>query len=298
MFRRLATGTALSLFTLLLLSVAPSASAAEQPDPAAEEAKRIVESVKWTNGPGHGNLKVAAIDVPEGYIFASDDDVRKLMELMHNPTSGREVGFLSPADMSWFAVFEFSDTGYVKDDDGNKLDADALLKSIREANEEGNKERAKRGWGPFNVKGWERPPNYNPSTHNLEWAIRGESEGETIINYNTRILGRRGVMEVSLVVDPPVLASTLPVYEKLLTRYDFNGGERYAEFKQGDKMAEYGLAALITGGAAVAAVKTGFFAKIFKFLGKGIIAIVAAAGALWKKLFSRDPADSRNASHD
>ena len=39
-------------------------------------------------------------------------------------------------------------------------------------------------------------------------------------------------------------------------------GERYAEYRPGDKIAKYGLAALVTGGAAVVAVKTGLFAYL------------------------------------
>jgi len=68
-----------------------------------------------------------------------------------------------------------------------------------------------------------------------------------VVNYNTRLLGRKGVMEVSLVVDPEKLSATMPAYQALLKDYDFKQGERYAEFRQGDKIAKYGLAALVTG---------------------------------------------------
>jgi hypothetical protein len=90
------------------------------------------------------------------------------------------------------------------------------------------------------IIGWEQQPRYNESTHNLEWAIRGESEGSPIINYNTRLLGRGGVVEVTLVTDPSTLSETLPKFKTMLAGFDFNQGQRYAEFRQGDKIAEYG----------------------------------------------------------
>jgi len=45
------------------------------------------------------------------------------------------------------------------------------------------------------IIGWEQQPATTKATHNLEWAIRGESEGAPVINYNTRLLGRGGVVE-------------------------------------------------------------------------------------------------------
>ena len=62
------------------------------------------------------------------------------------------------------------------------------------------------------------------ATHNLEWAIRAESGDRPIINYNTRLLGRKGVMEVILIVKPDALAETLPTFKELLKDYSFKSG--------------------------------------------------------------------------
>jgi uncharacterized membrane-anchored protein len=75
-------------------------------------------------------------------------------------------------------------------------------------------------------------------------------------------------------------------FNSALASFDFNAGEKYAEFKEGDKIAEYGLAALVLGGAAAAAAKAGWL----KFLGKFWLVIVAAMAAVWgsiKKFFGR-----------
>jgi uncharacterized membrane-anchored protein len=183
-------------------------------------------------------------------------------------------------------VFEFSATGYIKDDDKDKLDPDAMLKSIKAGNERANKRRAQMNVPPLTVIGWEQPPKYNPETHNLEWAVRGESEGTAVLNYNTRLLGRKGVMEANLVVEPDKFAATLPAYESILNHYDYKQGERYAEFHNGDKIAEYGLAALVTGGAAVVAVKSGLLGTLL-LLGKKLWVLIAAGVAAVVRWFKR-----------
>src|SRR5262249_13164281 len=149
----------------------------------------------------------------------------------------------------WSVIFEFNDIGYVKDTDKDDLtkNADKLLAAIKRGNAQANKERERNGNPPLEIVGWETPPRYDPTTHNLEWCIRAPSAGKAILNYNTRLLGRKGVMEVVLVVDPEDLESTLPEFRKLLTGYTFDTGQTYAEFRSGDKVAKYGLAALVLG---------------------------------------------------
>jgi uncharacterized membrane-anchored protein len=278
----------LAIFSLCLAIV--PARAADEP---AAQPNPLLSQIDWTKGPAKAELKsLAEVQVPEGFMFTGSKGTQKLLEAMGNPTSGSELGFLAPTSLVWFVVFEFSDVGYVKDDDKDKLDADKMLKSIQAGNEEANKFRKKMGVPPLKITGWELPPRYNEQTHNLEWAIRGESEGDAVVNYNTRLLGRKGVMEVNLVIDPEKLAGAMPAYAAVLKDYSYKSGERYAEYRQGDKLAKYGLAALITGGAAAVAVKTGLFASLILFFKKAwklvVIGVVAVAAFIKKLLFGAD----------
>lgn len=238
----------------------------------------MFKNVSWKVGPMQGDLKgTAEIKVPEGFIFTDGDGTRKVLEASGNLTSGNEVGFISPTSMVWSVIFRFTNDGYIKDDEKDKLDADKMLKTISKAVEESNEERKERGLPTMRIVGWEQPPHYDPETHNLEWALRGESEGgHQIVNYNTRILGRRGVMEAKLIVDPDDLKKTLPEFKSLLRAYDYKSGERYAEYKQGDKLASYGLAALVTGGAVAVAAKTGLLSALILFAKKGFKLIALA----------------------
>jgi uncharacterized membrane-anchored protein len=241
----------------------------------------------WTKGPHTGALGTQAeIDVPEGAFFLDAAATRAFLQANENIPSGNELGaIVRPVEggHSWFALFTFSDEGYVEDTDKDAIDADALLANMKKGNVEANEERQKRGWTPFVLEGWQTKPYYDTTTHNLTWAIRGSSPGETAtINHSVRLLGRRGVMSVQLVADQDGIAATTGDFNQMLKGFAYKPGERYAEFRKGDKMAGYGLAALIGGGAAAAAVKTGLLQKAWKFL---VVIAVAAFGAL-KKLFT------------
>lgn len=252
--------------------------------------------IDWVDGPVNARLgDVAEIKVPAGYNFTGKDGTRKFLELTHNPPQGNELGTIIPevskeADGSdsefWFVIFEFNEVGFVKDDDRDKLDPDALLKSIKASTEESNEERAKRGWAAYHVTGWYRPPFYDVSTKNLTWAMQGYSvtgeKQESSVNYSIRILGRRGTMNVDLVLDPNLVNTAVPKFETLLTGFSFLPGSRYAEFRAGDKVAEYGLATLVAGGAVAVAAKTGLLAKLWKL----IVAAIAALAALLKRLWN------------
>ena len=64
----------------------------------------------------------------------------------------------------------------------------------------------------------------------------------------------------------------------------------YAEYRKGDKVAEYGLTALIAGGATYAAVKTGLLGVVITFVKKLWYLIVAGIAAIWggiKRFFRR-----------
>lgn len=269
------------LGAMLLFFVGSLTSAGQQ----TEQAPLIA----WQEGPTVGRLgTLAELDVPEGFAFAEAEGARTFLELTQNIPSGDELGVLVPIvgeedDSSghWFVIFEFRDVGYVRDDDKDALDAEALLSSIREGTEAANKTRRERGWTTLEILGWEKQPFYDTETNNLTWAIRAQSEGEAVVNYSTRLLGRRGYMNVDLVLGPEQLPAVQPQFNSLLSGFSYTEGQRYAEFREGDKVAAYGLTALIAGGAGALAVKTGLLQKFWKLI---VVVFVAIAGFL-KKIF-------------
>lgn len=260
--------------------VAMPARGEEQASPEEVHARQVLQNLKWIDSGTAQVGQVGRFVVPEGYGFLNPAETRKLMEVMRNPSRDAEY-LISPRDLSWFVVLEYEETGYVKDDE--KIDADALLDAVRSGTEAGNKERAARGWPPMTVVGWKFPPRYDAHGKRLEWAIDVQSEGRSVINYNTRVLGRHGVMSATVVAEPQGLDAAVREFKMVITNFSYVDGERYDEYKQGDKIAEYGLAALIAGGAAAVAVKSG----AAKWLWKLVVAVGVAAVAGVKALFGK-----------
>ena len=260
------------LFALLFLFLSVAAQAQRDPAVIMQELQKLA----WQRGPGEGAIGgKAKIRIPEGYRFLDEKNTRRFLELMGNPPRDGHT-MIAPANLDWFAVFSFDPVGYVKDDE--KIDAEQLLETLKKSDGPGNDERKRLGMEPIYTDGWQVPPHYDAQTKRLEWGMRlRDGKGGMHVNYTSRLLGRTGVMSAILVSAPQSLAEDIKAFNGALAGYEFLAGEQYAEFKSGDRVAEYGLAALVVGGAAAAAAKAGWL----KFLGKFWIVIAAAFAAAW-----------------
>jgi uncharacterized membrane-anchored protein len=256
--------------------------------------------VEWQEGPLSCKLgnNIAKVEIDENYLFLDGRNTRNFMENIGNPTSGAELGTILPGyegSDEWFIMFEYENIGYVSDDDKNNIDADAILKSVKEGTEIANKRRIENGFSPLYIKGWYNKPYYDDRTNNLTWAILAESDGAPIVNHNIRFLGRLGVMSVALVTDPNSLDNAIKETEPILETFTYKEGKRYFEFVDGDKLSGYGLTALIAGGAGAAAAKLGLFATLWKFILKlwylvlaGIVAAFSAIKNFFTKTFKSE----------
>ena len=275
---RIANGLSLVFLTLVL----GTAFAQEEEEMLIQDA---VPELGWVNGPGDVSIGgIATVGLPAAFTYLDSEDTAALMELFQNPQNENEY-FVGPQDLRWWAVFSFEDMGYIKDDE--EIDADELLASLREANDYGNEERRSRGWPELTIIGWEYQPFYEKDSNRLAWAIRAESEGQEIVNYNTRLLGRRGVMSATLVAAPEELDASVKEFNHMLTGFNYDEGHRYADWVPGDKVATYGLAALVAGGAAAAVAKSGAFKGLFKMIAVGVAAAFAAVSGWFKRRFKR-----------
>lgn len=290
----------LAAAALLALAAARPAAAQDQ-----SRSRQLFDKISWADGPVKGELgDVAEVQVPASCRFTGAEGAKHFMEATENPTSGSELGILlcQPARVDaspWFVVFSFEKSGYIKDDEKDKLDADAILTTLKRGNEAGNRERKRRGWETIDLVGWERAPFYDPSTHNLTWSTRlksGDAQGDDAqtINHSVRLLGRRGVMHADLVLSPADLGTAVPSFDRMVAGFSFSPGQRYAEWRSGDKVAEYGLTALIAGGAGAAAAKLGLFGKLWKLiigivlaLKKLVVLVIVGIVGFFKKLFGK-----------
>jgi uncharacterized membrane-anchored protein len=279
-----------SLISVALPSLADDPSAPKQDDAAAAAFRKQLGELDWIRGPKQVQLfGNSTLKVPDGYVFLNPPEMAKFEAITHNLGGDTEY-FLAPIDLRWGARFSFKADGYVKDDE--KIDADALLASIKTNTAEANKARRERGWDEMQVLGWQAAPHYDTQTNRLEWAVSGKDlkANTEIVNLNTRILGRGGVMSVVLIASPDSLAAATSEFNSTLSGFAYVPGQRYAEYKPGDKLAKYGLAALVTGGAAAIAVKTGLWKVIvgavvagWKFIAAAFVAVFASLAKRFKR---------------
>lgn len=236
----------------------------------------------------------AMLKIPQGQTFIPPAQAGRLLEVLGNRAGDGLLGMVMPLGKAeWFVVARNVKAGYVKDDDAKDWNADDLLKSLKDGTEESNADRRKRGIPEIDVIGWVQPPTYDAAAHRLVWSLSSKPKAakdtsDAGINYNTYALGREGYISMNLVTSLASIERDKPVAHGLLGALNFNEGKRYSDFNAStDKVAEYGLAALVAG---VAAKKLGLLAMIGVFLVKfWKIALLAVAGlgALLPRLLAR-----------
>ncbi len=105
------------------------------------------------------------------------------------------------------------------------------------------------------------------------------------------MLGRRGVLELNAIASIDQFAMIDKETPQILGMVDFKEGSRYADFDpKVDKVAKYGIATLVAGGALAAAAKLGLLKGFWVFIlaaKKFIIIGAVALVALFKKFFKR-----------
>lgn len=256
-------------------------------------------------GPAKVNLSsnLGSLNLPKGYVYWGEAKAKAQMESMGGG-SQKTIGLIAPTDENAkFAVeLEYEDTGYVKDDDAGKIDSKAILESYQEGTEANNDDRKAKGLEPIHVTGWEQEPKYDSKTHVVTWSLQGKDDkNDMFVNYNTRVLTRKGVLSVNLMCSNADLPASKPKAQALTSDIAFTQGERYEDYKAGDKISTGGLVALIAGGALLAK-KTGLIAFLYvmakplilflKVLGAKALALLALPFIALKNMFSGKKKDS------
>lgn len=231
----------------------------------------------------------ATLQLPADLMFIDKETANKIMEARGGGAEPGRYGIIISLE-GWMADLGYVDSGHIKDDDAQDLKVDKLMSIMKEAEKKTNKSRRERGVAELYVDGWAQEPGYDKAEHRLIWAIKVHSaaDNEPMINYSIVALGRKGMITTTLVNSADQLDAAKTSANELLAAITFKDGNRYSDFNPGtDKVAEYGLTALIAGG--LAAKKFGLFAIIGAFILKFAKIFAIAGVALLvglKKLFS------------
>ncbi|MEZ4887908.1 MAG: DUF2167 domain-containing protein [Chitinophagales bacterium] len=235
---------------------------------------------------------LAAIEVPTGYKFLDAQQSNYVLtELWGNPPS-ESLGMLLPEDISpisdnfSYAIdVSYSDEGYIEDKDAKSLDYDDLLEEMQKDAKEINDQRREMGYPAVDLVRWAAPPYYDEANKKLHWAKELAFEGEpaNTLNYNIRILGRGGYLNLNAIGEMDILPKVQADIGDILTSVNFNSGNRYSDFNPSmDKVAAYGIGGLIAGKVLA---KAGFFALLLKFW-KIIAVAIVGFFAFIKRMFT------------
>lgn len=264
--------------------------------------EKLIDSVenalKWeTNSVIIAN-GIAKINLSKGFKFLNAEQSKYILhDLWGNPPKHDVLGMIFPAsggpyaDSSFAFIVTYEEEGFVKDDDADKINYDDMLAEMKKGEADVNKERAKSGYEPIYVIGWAAKPYYDKNNKVLHWAKEfkfGTADYNTL-NYEVRVLGRKGVLSLNAVATMAELPLVKASIDDVLKMPGFTEGNKYSDFNSStDKVAEYGIGALVAGGILA---KTGAFAVIGKFLLAGwkfiAIGAVAAFGAVKRFITGR-----------
>jgi len=236
----------------------------------------FIASLNFQTGKVTIGDNLATLDLPEQFVFLNSEDAeRVLVEAWGNPPSEPlALGMILPAgvspfaDESWAVTVEYEENGYVSDEDAADIDYDEMLKGLQDESLEDNKWRSENGYENVELVGWAAKPHYDAVGKKLYWAKElkfGDAEYNTL-NYNIRVLGRKGVLVLNFIANMDQLADIEQNLPSVLAMTEFNDGSRYADFDPDiDQVAAYGLGALIAGKLAA---KVGLFAGALLLLKK------------------------------
>jgi len=236
----------------------------------------------------------AKIKVPSGFKFLNAEQSKTvLVDLWGNPNANGIVGMLfpdkySPSDSaSWAFTISFDDMGYVEDDDAEDMDYTELLETMKKETQEGNADRQAQGYEPIQLIGWASSPFYDKERKVLHWAKEykfGEASSNTL-NYDVRVLGRKGVLSMNAVGSMASLPEVKPVINYLLAAVEFSEGNKYSDFNpELDKVAAWTVGGLVAGKVLA---KIGFLALLAKYAKLIFIGVAAVGAGAWRWLRGR-----------
>jgi len=254
----------------------------------------IEKTLHYKTGAINIGDNIATIAVPKGFTFLESSGAKYVLEdLWGNQKGQSPLGLLfpegstasNPAD--YVFVVEYEPMGYVKDDDADKINYDDLLKELRESQAKANIDRKSAGLLTMDMLGWAAKPYYDKERKLLYWAKEYKVEGDEAhtLNYDIRILGRKGVLILQAVSSMAALDSVNKNVNTVLSMVSFTEGNKYSDYNsKTDAVAAWTIGGLVAGKVLA---KVGFFAVILKFLKFIILGVVAIGGGIWRFITGR-----------
>ena len=254
------------------------------------------DSVEKTFTYQHGTILlsngVGSILVPEGFKYMDGTQAEHvIVDLWGNPKGDNiSLGLILPEhqtvmdDSGYVFNIQYDAIGFVKDDDADDTNYDELLEQMKKDATEENIERTKQGYPTIQIVGWAAKPFYDTERKILHWAkeIKFGSNEVNTLNYNIRVLGRKGVLvlnAISTMNDLPLVQKDIP---KVLDIVKFSDGYQYKDFDSSlDEVAAWTIGGLVAGKILA---KVGFFVLLLKFWKIIALAVGGFFSVIWKRI--------------
>jgi uncharacterized membrane-anchored protein len=133
-------------------------------------------------------------------------------------------------------------------------------------------------------------PYYDAKFNVLHWAkeLRFSSSTSTSLNYDVRVLGRKGVLTLQAIGDMSQLPEIKSAISAVIRSVEFAKGQQYTDFNPDlDEVAAYGIGGLVAGKVLAKVGALAFMAKFWKI----IAAVVAAGWTAIRRFFGGKTAD-------
>lgn len=282
------------LLSFLLLIGCIAQNFAQNEDTTTVDIAAIEKSLVYQTGKIEFLNENAVLNVPKGFKFLDAKQAQYVMkDLWGNPEDPNLLGALVPekkgvlGNDSWLFTINYDGMGFVKDDDAKDMDYDELLTQIQEDIKSQNEERKKLGFLSATLVGWASKPFYDENKKVLHWAKEfdfDDSETNTL-NYDLRVLGRKGVFILSAVAPIEQLPEVKANINEVISSIHFSEGNTYFDFDSStDSVAAWTIGGLVAGKVLA---KVGFFAVLAKFGKFIVIGLIAAFAALKKFVFGK-----------
>jgi uncharacterized membrane-anchored protein len=276
----------LTIFNLLCMLYL---STAQEVDSVQMQIDQIEQSLNYQTGDIELESDNALLHVPKGFGYLNkEQSIYVLTTLWGNPADSSILGLLVPenkgvmASNSWVFTISYNEMGYVKDDDPEDIDYDDLFEEMQKEFKENNPEREKLGYPPIELVAWASPPHYDKSKKILHWAkeLKFGDDSINTLNYNLRVLGRKGVFMLNAVAGMQELPEVKLNIDKVIASVEFKDGHKYSDFVPDvDNVAAWTIGGLVAGKVLA---KVGFFVLLAKFWKLIVIAFAAAGSYVWK----------------
>lgn len=259
-----------------LLCFQQQCQAQQQFDSVSDASVDPLKYVNWISGPQKVTLgDFADVNIPQGYRLTDVHGAKMVLESFNDPIPDDLVGILVPVSGKWMAMLQYSPKGYVKNPDVTKINTTAVLKQVLE------QINGKQGKSSIASLSWQSQPAYDANSHLLEWSLQVVTPSSAkVLNQTAVLLGRHGVLQVTIA--QPLPATESPSLKQLVSNITFKDGERYADYQAGDKVAEIGLAELISGEkhAQAAGFFSGGFGAVAAWIYGGLAVCLVAGGVV------------------